>query len=60
MKKDCSAIGCYDRYNCQRYNLAAEPNTYKLIIPEVHNPGDEDCPSYQPFIDTMYATGNKT
>lgn len=56
MKKDCTAIGCYDRYHCNRYDLASEPTTYKLIIPESHNLGDEDCPSYQPLINIIYAT----
>lgn len=48
MKQDCTAIGCNDRYNCSRYNVCAEPRSYKLIIPDNHNPGDEGCPSYKP------------
>lgn len=50
MKNDCRAIGCHDRYSCRRYNMAAEPTKFKLIVPDSHNPGDEGCPSYQPKI----------
>jgi hypothetical protein len=56
MKKDCKAIGCYDRYSCRRYDKTAEPTMYKLIIPENHNQGDEGCPSYQPLNQKEHAT----
>ncbi|MDU1634435.1 MAG: hypothetical protein E6834_17900, partial [Bacteroides ovatus] len=43
----CHAKGCWDRYNCLRYNLSCcERDGPFNKIPANHTIGDENCPSF--------------
>lgn len=44
----CKANGCHDRYNCQLYDMSAEPVGTIHIVPLSHKPGDEGCFMYLP------------
>lgn len=42
----CYAKGCWDRYNCFRYDLSCEKDGAFNQIPSNHKVGDERCPSF--------------
>lgn len=42
----CNLKGCWDRYDCLRYDLSSEDGGAFNIIPESHIPGSEGCPSF--------------
>lgn len=43
----CAARGCWDRYNCIRYDIALEKEYGKFNeVPANHIPGSEPCPSF--------------
>ena len=43
----CKRIGCWDRYNCMRYNISIEKLSGPYnVIPKYHVIGDENCPSF--------------
>lgn len=52
---ECFARGCWDRYNCLRYNLECEAEEGPFNeIPPSHEPGEEKCPSYAPRLFFKY------
>lgn len=43
----CKAKGCWDRYNCYRYDLAIEETAGPWnVVPQSHTLGDEKCESF--------------
>lgn len=43
----CKKAGCFDRYNCMRYDIQIEADKGPWnIIPKDHQIGDEKCPSF--------------
>lgn len=42
----CHAKGCWDRYQCLRYDVASEDGKPFNIVPDNHVSGDERCPSF--------------
>lgn len=42
----CKLKGCWDRYNCVRYDLEAEKDGPWNLIPKSHKTGEEYCESF--------------
>lgn len=42
----CNARGCWDRYDCFRYNMELEKDGAWNAIPAKHKKGDEECESF--------------
>lgn len=42
----CVSRGCWDRYNCFRYDMSVEKDGAFNIIPPTHEVGSEPCPSF--------------
>jgi|GEM_PF-6519045 hypothetical protein len=55
MNKDCKAIACHNRHNCQLYNRTVEPLDFKLIIPKRNIQRDNYCQSYKPILKDLQA-----
>lgn len=45
-KHKCLAKGCWDRYNCLRYDMSCEKEGAFNIVPKNHKAGDERCVSF--------------
>lgn len=42
----CASRGCWDRYNCLRYDQSIETDGPFNVVPKNHAPGSENCPSF--------------